>query len=277
LLPRSLTFRVGGPAREVAPPAEIPVASWQPNDGVGAAPVLGWRCGGLAFLQFPGFARYVFESGSSTVSGYPFAGASSALLQDVYQRAVLPILLQDSGTEVLHASAIDTQAGVVAFAARSGTGKSTLAYEFGERGYGVWADDALAWDVRDGEVITFRLPFSLRLSGGRRIRASTHCTRADSVRRLAAVVVMRRSDGLERLVHLTRPKDLLPAILPHAYSFSTQERGAGGLLTGHYLDLVTYIPVYELLFNPGLDHIGDVMDIVASGLRLSPMLGEQIA
>src|ERR671935_59558 len=64
-----------------------------------------------------------------------------------------------AGREVLHASAVITARGVVAFCAVSTTGKSTIAYQFSRRGYGIWADDALAFDGADRGVTALWLPF----------------------------------------------------------------------------------------------------------------------
>ena len=48
------------------------------------------------------------------------------------------------GWEALHASAVLSPQGVVAFCAGSGTGKSTIARGLSERGYQLCADDAVA-------------------------------------------------------------------------------------------------------------------------------------
>ena len=47
------------------------------------------------------------------------------------------------GYEALHAAALDTSAGVIAIAAPSGTGKTTLALELIQRGWTLLSDDVL--------------------------------------------------------------------------------------------------------------------------------------
>ena len=55
-------------------------------------------------------------------------GVSPDAIEETFERGVLPLALQARGIQVLHASGIETPQGVVAFCARSQTGKSTLAY-----------------------------------------------------------------------------------------------------------------------------------------------------
>ena len=57
---------------------------------------------------------------------------------------VIGVLLHQRGVLPLHASAIETRLGAVAFAGEVGCGKSTLAAAFHRRGYRVLADDVCA-------------------------------------------------------------------------------------------------------------------------------------
>src|SRR5919106_5320553 len=82
---------------------------------------------------------------------------------DAYYRSVLPMALQAQGAEVLHASAVLTPRGVLALCARSGTGKSTLAYGLSRRGYPLRADDAVAFENSGAQINVRPLPFSIRL------------------------------------------------------------------------------------------------------------------
>ena len=88
----------------------------------------------------------------------PDPSASRPLVIDWYRRAIAPMALQLLGMQVVHASAVLTDGGVVGFCAHSQTGKSTLAYGFGRRGYELWADDALAFDVIDGDARALPFP-----------------------------------------------------------------------------------------------------------------------
>lgn len=65
-----------------------------------------------------------------------------------WQRQLLDTILFSvsfaNGFELLHASAVEVDAGVVAFVAPSGRGKSSLAAELCRRGYRLFCDDVLA-------------------------------------------------------------------------------------------------------------------------------------
>jgi hypothetical protein len=63
--------------------------------------------------------------------------------QRVLLNRVLPNVSIAHGTEALHACAVETELGVVAVAAPSGTGKSTLARELMRKGWPLFADDTL--------------------------------------------------------------------------------------------------------------------------------------
>ena len=57
------------------------------------------------------------------------------------------------GFELLHASAVTTDHGLIALVARTGGGKSSLAAEFLRRGAALFSDDIVALDDAGGEVI----------------------------------------------------------------------------------------------------------------------------
>jgi hypothetical protein len=73
-----------------------------------------------------------------------------------WQRALVSKVLGNVGLmrgyEGLHAAAVSSSEGVVAFAGLSGAGKSTLAIEFLCRGWALFADDMLLLEGRAGAV-----------------------------------------------------------------------------------------------------------------------------
>jgi hypothetical protein len=70
-------------------------------------------------------------------------GITSMVWLRVLLGRVLPNVALARGYEALHAAAVETPLGVVAIAAPSGTGKSTLACELIRRGWPLFADDVL--------------------------------------------------------------------------------------------------------------------------------------
>jgi hypothetical protein len=222
-------------------------------------------------IQFARFGRYVFDPVAFMCSGSAFAGASDAQLADTYQRAVLPIVLQSGGTEALHASAIDTDEGVFAFAALSGTGKSTLAAEFAACGYRVWADDVVTWSVEQATAVTASLPFVLRVGDAASRYVPLASDSLEEHRRLNAVIVMARSQAQAPSLHrVTRSSVALTSILPHAYCFSTRDRMANRSLISNYLALLAAVPLYQLNFPDRLQLLPTIVELLANTLKLRP-------
>lgn len=77
--------------------------------------------------------------------------------KDAWQRLliaqVLPFAAVLQGLEVLHASAVVSGGGAVALSGHSGSGKTSLALELCRRGAGFLADDVLALERLDGELV----------------------------------------------------------------------------------------------------------------------------
>ena len=115
------------------------------------------------WLHILGIASYKLDLAENAVSAVPWEYATQEAIFDAFQSTVWPTFLQIQGREVLHGSAVIGRHGVVAFCAASETGKSTLAYALGRRGYAVWADDAVVLNVLPHSVQTHSLPFFTRL------------------------------------------------------------------------------------------------------------------
>ena len=108
--------------------------------------------------------RLSHESGLFHVDadGTSVACATSDPNDPWWLRLVLDTILWSTallrGVEALHASAVATEHGVVAFIGPTGSGKTTLALEFLRRGYSLFCDDVLALRTRPRE--SDGLPFA---------------------------------------------------------------------------------------------------------------------
>ena len=91
-------------------------------------------------LCVEGIARYLVTGGKEIVV-QPDAAAHPLDVRAYLLGAIFVVLCQQRGLLPLHASAIAAESGVVAFLARSGQGKSTLAALLAQRGFRVIADD----------------------------------------------------------------------------------------------------------------------------------------
>jgi zona occludens toxin (predicted ATPase) len=186
------------------------------------------------------------------------------------------MVLHMSGREVLHASALRLPAGVVALCADSGTGKSTIAFALNSRGYPLWADDLVAFEVSDHGMQAISLPFSLRLRPSAAalfdlnaaqlpVEASGDgVTPGTEKAPLAAICVLRREVNSAAPVTVRRLAlaDSFAAVLAHAWSFALQDRQRKRRMINHYLELVSKIPIFEISFRPGFEDLPALLESI---------------
>lgn len=145
------------------------------------------------------------------------------------------------GLEGLHASAVLTEAGVVAFLAGSGGGKTSIAFELVRRGYPLVCDDVLIVERRRGGFVAhpsppvMNLPAAMPLHGVRvdpiaRIGEESWVSAAhvatQQPSRLAHLFLLERAPGFDRRVVDMEPTalDLLRHAQVHAFVESWERR-----------------------------------------------------
>ena len=140
----------GDPDVEVAWGATIPSSLTRPQGVVIAESTESTRPytvsdGGSEFLvRFPECGEFAIASGLDAVEVRPSRhGANERLLPLLMVGAVGAILHELRGSTVLHASAVATEGTALAFAGRSGQGKSTIAAWLCTRGAELVTDDVL--------------------------------------------------------------------------------------------------------------------------------------
>jgi hypothetical protein len=232
-------------------------------------------------MHLPAVASYRLRPGEGEVTAIPDRRASPQLVVTGYERTVLPMAVQLAGHEVLHASGVRAEAGVVAFCAVSTTGKSTVADRFSRRGYRIWGDDAVAFDAAGGSVAAIPLPF--RLSP----RPESEFDRAPPTAvapapvalepgpvPLAAVCVLERAPLAELPARVSvlplSPPAAFPAVLTHAYCFSLEDAEHNRRMIDHYLELSARVPVFSVRFRVGLSHLPTVLDEVERAVGMVP-------
>jgi len=233
------------------------------------------------WIELPGLAEYGFSKTQEEVKAFFHPKVPDELVRETYRRSVLPMVLQASGTEVLHSSAVLMPQGVVALCGKSWSGKSTTAYALSQRGYSLWADDAVAFDTTAEQVLTTRLPFRIQLRPASRSFFGTPClttnpatgTRAANDRpgqqpaALSALCILKPLTSNEDLEVEIRPlsaSEAFPAILSHAYCFSLHDRERKRQMMQRYMDLTTRVPVIEIRYKPNLERITGLVDCIES-------------
>ena len=226
---------------------------------------------GMLYVDLPDLAMFSYERGAGHVSAIPHRSLSPEFILDTYQHCVLPLILPALGTEVLHASAVVGAAGVVAFCAPSGTGKSTIAVALARRGYAMWADDAVAVDTVEPAPTAIPLPFAVRLradcaglldAAGERGPFDVAVPARTEPAPLTVLCMLRRSPdaAAPAVVERLGAAAACRAALGHAYCFSVKDVAQKRRTIANYLTLAGRVPAYEVRFRPGREHLPAVLD-----------------
>ena len=271
------TFQI--PSLKLAPPSTTLEAALSPDnareqwlDDLGTVCLWATVHDDRPSLVAPGCALY--ELRDDRVLATPFRERVEGLVEDVYWRSVLPLVLQSRGVQALHASAVVGPSGVVAICGRSGSGKSTTAFGLSRRGYRLWSDDALV-------VASVEPPRTVALAGVARLLAdvrehfqvtSTGLPLEAEIgeeRNIAMIAVLRSDSAAPG----TGPRPLasgeaLTAVVEHAYcyNFETAKRD----LASDYLRLLASVPVVEIGRPRGLDGLEGFLDEIEGLLMANP-------
>ena len=268
-----LSITSGDSRTPVLPDVTDPaVQTWREDDGTVCA--YGYVASGLYWMHFPDLGSYCFSNHSDEVIVLAQPSTRLDWIWDTYYRSVLPMALQVVGKEVLHASGIQTERGTIAFCATSESGKSTIAYGLNQRGYRLWADDAVVFEISERVVSTLPLPFRIRLRPGAAqyfARSQTDArspTKDDFISQvevkptpLAGVCLLERGESSE-IVEIQRslPIRAFPAVLSHAYCFSLQNMERKQRMMRAYLALIRELPVFTIRFSSGIEKLPQILD-----------------
>jgi hypothetical protein len=199
--------------------------------------------------------------------------------QRVLVNRILPNVSIAHGNEALHACAVETELGIVAIAAPSGTGKSTLAAELMRRGWPLFADDVLVLSQAGGAVEAQAATPHMNISAGAGDPGDLGETLADLAgeswlavrgagsgsRELAAVVVLERGPGLAVAAGPLRHSPL--ALAPYMLGLPDDE-GRHATRFTLYADLAESIPLIGLRGGPE-DRPATLADALEGVLGLS--------
>jgi len=243
------------------------------RDGAGEIYAYAEDLGDKYCMHLPGLASFRFSSRGDEIAAAVNNATSEDLVVDAFRRRVLPMALQVSGREVLHASAFRSPAGVIALCADSETGKSTIAYGLNSRGYALWADDLVAFEISDRGSRALSLPFTMRLRPSAAALFAKESLKFSHVGSeedltsdsapLAAICVLRRDDEAAPVaVRSLSSAEAFAAVLSHAWSFALQDGERKRRMINNYLELVARVPIFDIAFQPGLDKLPAILDAI---------------
>lgn len=245
-------------------PARRTVAEWPVNSGLVIRALVGER---QCFVDVDGVASFAFASTGPVVA--TAETPHDDVVQDTWVRSVLPLVVQARGRQVLHASAVSTAGGIVAFCGRSGAGKSTLAAILHYAGHEVVADDALAFEPGPMGVTAFPVPFRLRL----RAEAASHLDLpAIAFTRVAAepaplrrVVLLEDAGPDDPAIVTPGGAEAFASIMRHAYCFELE--GHKEQLVAAYAQLCATVPMARFAYPRSFERVTETLAALSPLLR----------
>ena len=262
------------------------VAIWR--DGQGSEYARAYSSDAASWIAWKNLATFAFAEGTADVRAWPEPDVPDDRVADVFERVVQPIVLQALGGQALHASAVAGDGGILAFCGVGHSGKSTVAFALGQRGYRQIADDAVVLKVSPERVAVQPLPFAPSLRPASRLHFDTQELAArgarvhrpdpaDDGRPLKAVFILRQDDTLAAPAGPDRlsPVQAFSALLTHAHCFDETSTVHTRRLAEDYLTVAGQIPVMTLTYPPRFGQIERLMRLVeraaeASGVAAWP-------
>ncbi len=251
---------------------------------------------GRKLFHVEGVGTYLFDAGpgpsegrSAAVEAAADAGVGTEKVEEAYYRTALPFVLNAQGVQAVHASAVETAGGVLLICGVSGSGKSTLAYGLGTLGFRVFADDVLAFQPVDAEILASPLPFSVRLTsdsashyfpgretGGSKLIATIEHAASLEPRRLALGLSLGadRAPNGELSIERMAPGDALSDLLAHAYCFDPGRLPEKEAMVRDYLALSARMPVFRVVLGRGLEGLDAGLASLAALVRRELDLAE---
>ena len=108
------------------------------------------RTGEGYLLRFPAHGDFFVSADGAMIQCRPLPGTPEVTVRHLLLDQVIPLVLSRRERIVLHASAVLTTRGAVAFAGASGQGKSTLAASLAREGWSLVSDDCLVLRAEHG-------------------------------------------------------------------------------------------------------------------------------
>lgn len=218
-------------------------------DGSGAICARVFRGRGARWIDWPDFGLFAIPTTGFETRVWPVSNADN--VSAFFRRRLQPLILQLYGYQSLHASAVLSSAGAVAFAGLSGMGKSTLACALRDLEFTQIADDAVVVDARSRPVEVRLLPFAPQLRGdadGLDALRDEHAPLVATAP-LALIVVLNQDAAADRATfqRLEGPAACV-ALMAHAHVFDPSD--GMDRFVAEYAALANDVPVFRLTYRP---------------------------
>ncbi len=241
------------------------------------------------FVRFDGYGDFDIQGSLIACAALPYVPEHT--IRHLLLDQVLPALLGQRHSVVLHASAVALDGRAIAFLGRAGTGKSTLAAAMIERGAAVVTDDAVVIDTRRPRAVVPTYP-GVRLWPDSRtlVRTRRRVSRSQvahyspkqrwagdavpfhaDVLPLAAMYVIGRGNR-GRFVSLSA-REAMMALVCHSMTLDPTDREAMRRAFEIASATVARVVVTRLIVGPGRAGLRAATDaVLARELRLNPRI-----
>jgi len=252
------------------------------------------RVGPDYLLRFSRFADFLVSGDGAVVRCRPRASTPRGTIRHLFLHQVVPLVLGQRGRVVVHASAVATPAGAVAFLGGSRRGKSTLAASFWVAGFPLVTDDCLRIDQRGRRLVAVPGYPSVRLWPDamrelaietRAARPSAHytekirvgsgagdrrfATRPLPIARVYVLAGARRGGGRQPVrIEPLSARDGLVEIIAHLYRLDVGRRDLLRRDFDRLADLARRLPVRRLHVPRGLTRLREVRDAIQRDLEI---------
>lgn len=267
-----LTLIVEG-GRPPSGPVGRQVCVWRDNGGGVFARA--WVDGDACRLEWQGLGTFRFDLVSTVVRVWPAPGATASVVDDVFGRVLQPIILQARGVQSLHASAVLGAQGALAFCGTGYSGKSTLAFALGRRGFHHIADDAVVIERARAPVTVRLMPFAPGLREPTLRHFDVDRSSAAATPAVGSLVPLRAIFLLEQDAQAPRPErpariapvQAFSALVTHARCFDEGDAAHTRRLIDDYLAIVEDVPVFALRYPPHFGQLQDLLDLIEQESR----------
>lgn len=217
-------------------------------------------------LRFPNLADFIWREGERSLAVHVPDGVELDAVRHLLIDQVLPRVLAHQGEMVLHASAVLTEQGLVAFIGRSGKGKSTLSAALASCGCRLLSDDGLLLSMQGGGVQACATYSGLRLwpdslnhlfeqppttmamasySIKRRVTRQTDSLTSTAFPLLAIYVL--EGDGSTRILGLS-PRSACVAMIANSFQLDVTDSARAARLLRSVGEIVNATPVFSLCY-----------------------------
>jgi len=114
-------------------------------------------------LRFPELAHFHVSTTTEAIRCYPMPGIPLTTITHLFLDIVIPLVLSQQASLVLHASGVLIDGKMIAFLGGTGQGKSTITASLGQQGFPVVTDDCLVVEEKGKQFFGIALYPSLRL------------------------------------------------------------------------------------------------------------------